>query len=187
MIVQQYNADFIVKTTQKSWQNTFREDKLWLDSLSTLLAFPMGVYPSVVACETLLTIFSLPSGKGKDLKSNGVSSRADFCLQLIGFQVKQNAEILKDHCKQGQKPVAPFRVFQSAQVPPCFKKPCPSVASSTASRSDTFSVNIREVPFQLDFVLKSNLVQSMPIVTININPVKGSIQSSEENANSIAT
>lgn len=89
----------------KSWQNTFRDDKLWLHSLSPLLAFPIRVYPRVVACEIFLTILSLPSGKGKDLKCNGISSRADFCLHLISkWNLQQNPEILKDHYKQRQNP-----------------------------------------------------------------------------------
>lgn len=89
----------------KSWQNTLREEKLWLDSLSPLLAFPMRLYPRAAACETLLTILSLPSGKDKDLKSNGINSRADFSLHLISrWNLQQNSEILKDHFKQRPNP-----------------------------------------------------------------------------------
>lgn len=62
----------------------------------------MRVYPSIAACKIAFNhFFFLPLAKGKDLKRNGVSSRADFCLQPVCFWVKPSmAKMVKDHCEQ---------------------------------------------------------------------------------------
>lgn len=70
----------MVKTTQSPGRT--HSKRVNFGFTPSLLSLPFQwVHPSAVTYEiTLNHFFSLPLGKGKDLKGNGVSSRAEFCL-----------------------------------------------------------------------------------------------------------